>query len=59
MRDNLIDEFVLLIHSLVLGSDRRLFTDGSAFTALRNVNTKTTDNGVVIATYQPTELKAK
>src|SRR5260370_24411840 len=28
MRRNLIDEFVLLIHPLVLGSGRRLFSDG-------------------------------
>ena len=52
MRGKLIDEYVLLIHPLVLGSGRRLFTDGDAF-ALRLVGTKTTTNGVVIATYQP------
>jgi len=27
MRRNLVDEYVLLIHPLVLGSGRRLFTD--------------------------------
>ncbi|GHO85062.1 dihydrofolate reductase family protein [Dictyobacter formicarum] len=53
MRRNLIDEYVLLIHPLVLGSGRRLFPDGGAFAALRLVGTKTTDNGVVIATYLP------
>ena len=52
MRHNLVDEYVLLIHPLVLGSGRRLFTAGDAF-ALRLVGTKTTTNGVVIATYQP------
>src|SRR5690348_2406046 len=50
-RRNLVDEYVLLIHPLVPGSGRRLFTDGGAF-ALRLVGTKTTNNGVVIATYQ-------
>ncbi len=55
MRSNLIDEYVLLIHPLVLGSGRRLFPDGGASAALRLVNTKTTNNGVVIATYQPAE----
>jgi len=53
MRRNLVDEYVLLIHPLVLGTGRRLFTDGGAFAALRQVSTKTTSTGVVIATYQP------
>ena len=56
MRRNLVDEYVLLIHPLVLGSGRRLFPDGGAFAALRLVNTKTTTTGVIIATYQPVEL---
>jgi dihydrofolate reductase len=53
MRRNLVDEYVLMIHPLVLGSGRRLFTDGGSFAALRLVDTKTTTTGVVIATYQP------
>ncbi len=52
---NLVDEYVLLIHPLVLGSGRRLFTDGGAFAALRLVDSKSTANGVVIATYRPAE----
>jgi len=55
MRRNLVDEYILLIHPLVLGSGRRLFTDGGAFAALRLVDTRTTTTGVVIATYQPAE----
>jgi len=58
MRRNLVDEYVLLIHPLVLGSGHRLFTDGGAFAALRIVDTKTTTTGVVIATYQPAEPAA-
>src|SRR5947208_12019658 len=54
MRRNLVDEYVLLIHPLVLGSGRRLFTDGGAFAALRLVATSTTTTGVVIATYAAT-----
>jgi len=53
MRANLIDEYVLLIHPLVLGSGRHLFTDGGAFAALHLVSAKATPNGVVVATYQP------
>jgi dihydrofolate reductase len=52
-QSNLIDEYVLLIHPLVLGSGRRLFPDGATFAALQLVATKTTTNGVVIASYQP------
>lgn len=54
MKENLIDEYVLLIHPLILGSGRRLFPDGGVFTALNLQNTKTTSKGVVIATYGPT-----
>jgi dihydrofolate reductase len=53
MRSNLVDSYVLLIHPLLLGSGRRLFPDGGAFTALRLAATSTTTTGVVIATYQP------
>jgi dihydrofolate reductase len=53
MRCNLIDEYVLQIHPLILGSGRRLFTDGGSRAALKLVDTKTTTTGVVIATYQP------
>jgi dihydrofolate reductase len=52
MRRNLIDEFVLLIHPLVLGSGRHLFTAGGAPAAFKLIDTKTTTTGVVIATYQ-------
>lgn len=58
MRSNLVDEYVLLIHPLVLGSGRRLFTDGGATATLRLVDTKTTTTGVVIATYQPAQPPA-
>ena len=53
MRNHLVDEYVLQIHPLVLGSGRRLFSDGDPFAALKLIDTKTTTTGVVIATYQP------
>lgn len=55
MRRNLVDEYVLLIHPLVLGSGQRLFTNVDSF-PLRLVASKTTNTGVVIATYQPAAL---
>jgi len=53
MRHNLVDRYVLLIHPLVLGSGRRLFTDGGAFAALHLVSANPTPNGVVVASYEP------
>ena len=53
MRRDLIDEYVLLIHPLVLGSGRRLFPDGGPAAALRLADVKPTTTGVLIATYQP------
>jgi len=41
-RRNLIDEYVLLIHPLILGSGRRLFPDGSPPADLRLVDSVTT-----------------
>jgi len=59
MRHNLVDKYVLLIHPLVLGSGRHLFTDGGSFAALRLFDTKMTTTGVMIATYQPDEPTAR
>jgi dihydrofolate reductase len=55
IRADLIDEYVLLIHPLVLGSGRRLFAQGTAFAALRLLDSVTTTTGVVIATYRRAE----
>ena len=55
MRGCLVDQYVLLIHPLILGSGRRLFNDGDSRAALQLVDSKTTSTGVVIATYQPAE----
>jgi dihydrofolate reductase len=51
MRRGLIDEFLLLIHPLVLGSGRRLFPDGAS-AQLELADSLTTTTGVVIATYR-------
>jgi dihydrofolate reductase len=55
MKHNLVDLYVLLIHPLILGAGRRLFPDSSACAALQLVDAKKTHNGVVVASYQPTE----
>lgn len=53
-RADLVDEYILSIHPLVLGSGQRLFTDGSTPTSMRLVRSVPTTTGVVIATYRPT-----
>jgi dihydrofolate reductase len=58
MRRNLVDEFVLVIHPLVLGSGRRLFEESDEFLALRLVDSVTTTTGVLIGTYQTAEATA-
>jgi dihydrofolate reductase len=53
MPHDLIDEYRLMIHPVVVGSGKRLFRDGSDTTALRLVDTKTFPSGVIVLTYQP------
>jgi dihydrofolate reductase len=53
MRRDLVDEFVLVIHPLVLGTGRRMFPDGGAPASLSLVDTRTTTTGVIVATYRP------
>ena len=50
-RRDLVDEYVLLIHPLVLGAGRRLFPDGGGLAALRLTGSTATTTGVLIATY--------
>jgi dihydrofolate reductase len=53
MQRGLVDEYVLSIHPLVLGSGRRLFPEGSPFAKLRLVDGVITTTGVVIGTFRP------
>jgi dihydrofolate reductase len=54
MRADLIDEWVLPIHPVVLGTGRRLFPDGVPPAALELTSTTPTTTGVIIATYAAT-----
>jgi dihydrofolate reductase len=60
IRHDLVDQYVLSIHPLVLGAGRRLFTDGaftdiSTFARLWLVDSVPTTTGVLIATYRRIE----
>ncbi len=55
MKHNLIDEYALLIHPIVLGEGHRLFADGVSAN-LKLVSSKTTDKGVIVAIYEPAKI---
>jgi dihydrofolate reductase len=50
----LIDEYLLLIYPLILGSGQRLFDQDKHLVKLRLLDSIATTTGVIIATYQPT-----
>jgi len=54
MRRNLVDEYMLLIHPLVLGTGRRMFPDDGTLATLTLVQCVPTTTGVIIATYRRT-----
>jgi dihydrofolate reductase len=53
MRHDLIDEYLLFIHPLVLGTGRRLFGDGGPPASLRLADSTVSTTSVLIATYEP------
>lgn len=55
MRRDLIDEYLVLIHPLVLGTGRRLFAEEGPPATLDLHDSKVTTTGVIIATYRPAE----
>ena len=52
MAADLIDEYLLMIAPLVLGTGRRLFAGGTQ-ASLRLVDSSTTSTGMLIVTYEP------
>jgi dihydrofolate reductase len=50
---DLVDEYALMIHPLVLGTGKKLFEDGLAKVSLRLLDSMTTTTGVVFASYAP------
>lgn len=55
---NLLDELRLIIHPIVVGSGRRLFSDSSQQQALKLLDSQTFSTGVVYLTYQPEQPAA-
>ncbi|TCO47283.1 dihydrofolate reductase family protein [Actinocrispum wychmicini] len=48
---DLVDEFLIMVAPVVLGTGKRLFGDGAFPAGLRLVGTMTSGNGVVVSTY--------
>jgi dihydrofolate reductase len=53
MTHDLIDEYHLMVHPIILGGGKRLFREGTEKEALRLVDTKIFGSGIVVLTYQP------
>jgi dihydrofolate reductase len=53
LRHGLVDEYRLWIFPLVIGSGKRLFSDGTIPAGLKLVESTVSSTGVVIGTYEP------
>jgi dihydrofolate reductase len=53
MADDLVDEYALAIHPIVLGSGKKLFRDARQAAKLELVDCVTTTTGVLMTTYRP------
>jgi len=59
IKHDLVDEYRLMVHPVVLGSGRRLFAEGAPRTGLTLVDATPTGTGVLILTYRPGEEKER
>ena len=53
LANGLVDELMLAIYPIVLGSGKRLFPDSDAVRKLRLIDSRTTSTGGLLATYAP------
>ncbi len=53
LRHNLVDQYRLWVFPLVIGSGKRLFSDGTVPSGLKLVDSTVSTTGVVIGTYEP------
>lgn len=53
LRHNLVDQYRLWVFPLVIGSGKRLFSDGTIPSGLKLVDSCVSTTGVVIGTYEP------
>ena len=55
MEHDLVDEYRLMLHPIVLGGGKKLFESESQAKALKLVETRPLTSGIVILTYHPAE----
>lgn len=55
LKEDLLDELILMVHPVVVGKGKRLFTDGITLKRLKLLASEATNTGVMILTYQPRE----
>jgi dihydrofolate reductase len=53
LRHNLVDQYRLWVFPLVIGSGKRLFSEGTIPSGLKLVDSKTSTTGVVMGRYEP------
>ena len=54
MDRDLLDEYQLVVHPVIMGSGKHYFKDGMDMTRLELIQTKPLDLGVIVMRYQPT-----
>jgi dihydrofolate reductase len=55
MEHDLVDEYRLMLHPIVLGGGKKLFEDENQTKTLKLVGAKPFTSGIVILTYHPAE----
>jgi dihydrofolate reductase len=53
LRHNLVDQYRLWVFPVVIGSGKRLFSEGTISSGLKLVDSKVSTTGVVMGTYEP------
>jgi dihydrofolate reductase len=58
MQHNLVDEYRLMVHEVVVGHGKRMFGEGGVPAALKLVDTQRFPSGVLVLTYRPAQDEA-
>lgn len=56
-RHDLVDEYRLVLHPLVLGTGKKLFSDGFPLTRLALVETRALPSGVLVNAYRSSDAR--